>query len=82
MAMGIGLGILTAIVIFGGVHRVAKVSEIVPVFAGLYILVTLAIVVMNRIPSVIALIVGAFDFKGMAIGTFMGVVMTGVKVYF
>ncbi|HBF9841239.1 TPA: alanine:cation symporter family protein [Clostridioides difficile] len=83
MAMGIGLGILTAIVIFGGVHRVAKVSEIiVPVFAGLYILVALAIVVMNitEIPSVIALIVeSAFDFKGMAIGTFMGVVMTGVK---
>nr|WP_321534241.1 alanine:cation symporter family protein [Clostridioides difficile] len=41
-------------------HRVAKVSEIiVPVFAGLYILVALAIVVMNitEIPSVIALIV-------------------------
>ena len=38
--MGITLAVLTAVVIFGGVHRIAKVSEIiVPIFAGLYILV-------------------------------------------
>ncbi|WP_143475063.1 alanine:cation symporter family protein, partial [Clostridioides difficile] len=48
MARGISLGSLTSIVIFGGLHRVAEVSEIiVPVFAELYILVALDIVVMN-----------------------------------
>ena len=59
MVIGIVLAALTAAVIFGGVHRVAKVSEIiVPIFAGLYILVSLFIVVnnLNYIPGVFKLI--------------------------
>lgn len=83
MVMGIGFGILIVIVIFGGVYRVVKVFEIIVfVFVGLYILVVLVIVVMNiiEILSVIVLIVeSVFDFKGMVIGMFMGVVMIGVK---
>ncbi|MCR1954465.1 alanine:cation symporter family protein [Clostridioides mangenotii] len=83
VTMAIGLGILTAIVIFGGVHRIAKVSEvIVPIFAGLYIVVAIVIVIINitEIPGIIKLIVSsAFDFKSMATGGFIGTVMTGVK---
>lgn len=83
LSMAIILGILTAAVIFGGVHRIAKVSEIiVPIFAGLYIVVALIIVLINitEIPGIIKLIVtSAFDFKSAATGGFMGIVMTGVK---
>ncbi|WP_027701948.1 alanine/glycine:cation symporter family protein [Metaclostridioides mangenotii] len=83
VTMAIALGVLTALVIFGGVHRVAKVSEvIVPVFASLYILVAIVIVLINitEVPAVIKLIVSsAFDFKSMATGGFIGTLMTGVK---
>ena len=84
--IGIVLAVLTGCVIFGGVHRVAKVSEvIVPVFAGLYILVAIGIVIFNigSVPAVIANIISsAFHPKEMIMGTgagFMTVLLTGVK---
>ena len=86
MVIGIVLAVLTALVIFGGVHRVAKVSEvIVPVFAGLYILVAIGIVVLNigKFPELISTIVAdAFKPRQMIAGTsagFMTVLLTGVK---
>lgn len=86
LVIGIVLAVLTAAVIFGGVHRVAKVSEIiVPVFAGLYILVAIGIVIMNigSVPALIADIVkSAFKPSEMIMGTgagFMTVLLTGVK---
>ncbi|TQQ85301.1 alanine:cation symporter family protein [Peptacetobacter hominis] len=86
LVIGIVLAALTAAVIFGGVHRVAKVSEIiVPVFAGLYILVAIGIVIMNigSVPALIADIVkSAFKPSEMIMGTgagFMTVLLTGVK---
>lgn len=86
MVIGIVLAVLTALVIFGGVHRVAKVSEvIVPVFAGMYILVAIGIVVLNigKFPELIATIVAdAFKPRQMIAGTsagFMTVLLTGVK---
>lgn len=86
LVIGIVLAALTAAVIFGGVHRVAKVSEIiVPVFAGLYILVAIGIVIMNigSVPALIADIVkSAFKPNEMIMGTgagFMTVLLTGVK---
>ena len=50
------LVVLTAAVIFGGVRRIAKLSEFVmPVFALVYVLMALAIIVMNvsEIPTVL-----------------------------
>ncbi|CEI73420.1 MULTISPECIES: alanine/glycine:cation symporter family protein [Romboutsia] len=83
LTIGIIITILTAIVIFGGVHRIAKVSEIiVPIFAGLYILVALFVVVINigEIPNVLKLIVeNAFNFREMSVGTTAGIILTGVK---
>ena len=86
MVIGLVLAVLTALVIFGGVHRVAKVSEvIVPVFAGLYILVAIGIVVLNigKFPELISTIVAdAFKPRQMIAGTsagFMTVLLTGVK---
>ena len=83
MVIGIVLAALTAAVIFGGVHRVAKVSEIiVPIFAGLYILVSLFIVVtnLNYIPGVFKLIFeSAFGMREIAMGTMGGMMLTGIK---
>ena len=83
MVIGIILATLTALVIFGGVHRVAKVSEIiVPIFAGLYILVSLYIVVtnLNYVPGVFKLIFeSAFGMREIAMGTMGGMMLTGIK---
>ncbi|WP_342319984.1 alanine/glycine:cation symporter family protein [Corynebacterium mayonis] len=61
---------LTAIVIFGGVTRIASVTQIiVPFMATAYILIGLVVVVLNiqEVPAMIALIVGhALGFKQVA----------------
>ena len=81
--VGIGLAVLTAIVIFGGVHRIAKVSEIiVPIFAVAYILVAIIVILMNitHIPSVFGEIFGgAFNFKAAGGGLLGAAIMQGVK---
>ena len=83
MMIGIVLAILTALVIFGGVHRVAKISEIiVPIFAGLYIVVALFIVVtyLNYVPGVFRLIFeSAFGMREITMGTMGGMMLTGIK---
>lgn len=83
LVIGIVLCILTAAVIFGGVHRIAKVSEvIVPIFAGAYILIALFLVIKNitLMPEVFAAILkDAFDFRAGIVGTFTGTILVGVK---
>ncbi|RDY29030.1 alanine:cation symporter family protein [Romboutsia weinsteinii] len=83
MLIGIVLAALTAVVVFGGVHRVAKVSEIiVPVLAVLYILVALFVVVINigELPNILKMIFeNAFGFREMSVGTMGGMILVGVK---
>lgn len=83
LAMGIVLAILTGLVIFGGVQRIAKVSEvIVPVLAGLYILVAIFIVVTNigQLPGILKMIFeSAFDFRSVSMGTMGAMMLTGIK---
>ncbi len=75
--------LLTLLIIFGGVQRIAKVSSIlVPVMALGYVALALAIVLMNitELPDVIALIVGhAFGWE-QALGGGVGMaLMQGIK---
>lgn len=81
--MGIILAVLTALVIFGGVQRVAKVSSvIVPIFATAYILVAIIVILLNitSIPGILALIVkNAFGFEQFAAGGLGFTVMQGIK---
>lgn len=83
LVLGIILAAVTGIIIFGGVHRVAKVSEIiVPIFAVLYILVSLFVVVINigEIPGIIKTIFeSAFGFREMAVGSMSGMILIGIK---
>lgn len=89
-AFGIGHAItafvvaaLTALVIFGGVTRIAKFAEmLVPSMAGLYLLSAIVIVVMNfdKVPAMFALIIhDAFSPQAAVGGGFGAVFMTGVR---
>lgn len=83
LTMGYLITGLTAIVIFGGVKRIARVAEvIVPVMAIAYVLVASFIIIMNitAIPGIIALIVkSAFGFD-QAVGGGVGIaLMQGIK---
>lgn len=83
LTMGIVLAALTGIVIFGGVTRIAKVSEVlVPIMAGIYILIALYITLSNvtMLPSVIALIfTNAFSTDAVLGGGLGAAIMAGMK---
>lgn len=83
LVVGIILAIISALVIFGGVHRIAKVSEvIVPILAVAYVLVAIIVIVLNfsQIPVVFNLILSnAFDFSSFASGAFGSMFIAGVK---
>jgi alanine or glycine:cation symporter, AGCS family len=81
--VGVVLAILTAVVIFGGVKRIAHVSQvIVPVMAVLYLILALFVVITNftEIPTMVSLIITeAFGLQE-AVGGGMGAaVMMGIK---
>ncbi|WP_422123978.1 alanine/glycine:cation symporter family protein [Planococcus sp. X10-3] len=82
-SVGLGLVILAAIVIFGGVKRIAKVTQIVvPVMATLYLLVAIFIVITNitEIPAVFMLIVqSAFGLEEVVGGGIGAAIMQGVR---
>lgn len=85
--VGLVIVILTALSIFGGVKRVAKIAaSIVPVMAILYLALTLIIMAMNieLVGHVFKLIFSkAFDFNSAAGGIFGGLIsstmMQGIK---
>ncbi|GAA0861847.1 alanine/glycine:cation symporter family protein [Paraclostridium tenue] len=83
IVIGVILAILTTLVIFGGVHRVAKISEvIVPVFAVAYILVSLFVIAINidKLPDIFKLIIeNAFGLKAIAGGGIGTTILMGVK---
>ena len=77
------VSILTAMVIFGGITRIAKFTEmLVPSMAGLYLLSALIIVIMHidQVPAMFALIIhDAFSPQAAVGGGFATVFMTGVR---
>ncbi|BCB02060.1 alanine/glycine:cation symporter family protein [Bacillus sp. KH172YL63] len=81
--IGLVLAGLTALIIFGGVQRIASFSSfIVPIMAGFYILLALFVVITNitEMPGVIALIFkSAFGFEQVLGGGIGAAIMNGVK---
>ncbi|MDC8000144.1 alanine/glycine:cation symporter family protein [Aequorivita todarodis] len=79
---GIIMAIIVAVVIIGGIKRIAKVTEkIVPFMAGIYVLGALVILVANyhHIGDAFALIFeGAFSGLGIA-GGLVGVMIQGIR---
>ncbi len=82
-AVGAALAVLTGLVVFGGVRRIAHVTQaVVPLMALIYLLVGLVIVAMNltRVPEVFASIfTQAFGFNELLGATLGTIVLTGVK---
>lgn len=71
--VGIIVSIMTAMVIFGGINRIAKVSEwMVPVMAGIYLLIAFYVVIknINLMPQVIYdIVTSAFSLNAAATAT-------------
>ena len=80
---GAAAAALTALVIFGGLTRIARVVGImVPFMAGAYLLVALTVTLMNitMVPQVLATIVrAAFDFDAVLGAGIGAALMTGIK---
>ncbi|MEQ5836118.1 alanine/glycine:cation symporter family protein [Marinobacter sp. NFXS9] len=80
---GIVLAVIVAAIIFGGVKRIARVSEVlVPIMAAGYLVITAVVLVMNieRIPDAITLIVkSAFGLEPMIGGGIGAAILMGVK---
>lgn len=81
--IGIAITVMTLIIIFGGIQRIAKVSSvIVPIMALGYILLALTIVVLNisQLPAVLELIFkNAFGVEQVVGGGLGAALMQGIK---
>ncbi len=83
LIVGLVIAGLTAIIIFGGVHRIAKVTAVVvPIMALIYLVVAVFVLVMNitAIPSVFVLIFeSAFGLEQAVGGGIGAAMMMGIK---
>ena len=83
LVVGVVLMLLTLIIVFGGIQRIAKVSSVlVPVMAVGYFLLSVVIIVMNiqLVPHVLKVIVeSAFGMEQAVGGTLGAAIMNGVK---
>ena len=81
--VGAVLAIGTAIVIFGGVHRIGFITSVlVPVMAGSYLLIGLYTIIVNisELPYIFSMILSqAFDFQAFAGGMAGSAVVIGIK---
>ena len=81
--VGIILAILTSLIIFGGVKKVAKISEIVvPVFAIIYVVIAAIVMILNigQLPNILKLIFeSAFGVKQFTAGALSATIMQGIK---
>jgi AGCS family alanine or glycine:cation symporter len=81
--LGIGLALLTAGIIFGGMRRVADVAQsMVPIMAAIYLILGIVIVGMNlgELPRVLSqIVVEAFDPQAVVGGGLGAVIVQGVQ---
>ena len=81
--VGVVLTVLSLVIVFGGIHRIARVSSVlVPVMAIGYFVLALVVVVLNieQVPHVLKLIVSnAFGFGQVAGGGLGATMMNGIK---
>jgi len=81
--VGLALVLLTAVIIFGGVKRIVKVTQfVVPIMAVFYIVIALYIVIINitEVPAMFKLILDhAFGFKEFVGGGIGAAMMQGVR---
>ena len=72
---GIFIAILAGFIFFGGVKRIVSFTEkVVPLMAGMYVLVCLTVIILNYqniVPALISIFTSAFSTKAM-VGGFLG----------
>ena len=83
LIIGIILTVLTLLIIFGGVNRIAKISSVlVPIMAVAYIVIALFIIIINfnKIPSLfITIFENAFGIKQVVGGGIGAALLQGIK---
>ncbi|MDO4910974.1 MAG: alanine/glycine:cation symporter family protein [Corynebacterium sp.] len=83
LIVGLIMALVTALVIFGGVHRIASVTQvIVPIMAMAYVVVGIVVIILNvdRVPEMfVAIFEGAFGIRQFAGATLGMVIMQGVR---
>jgi len=86
LAVGAAIAILAGLVIFGGLRSIARFAElVVPLMAGLYVLMALIVVVINisEVPGVLMTIVrsafGLEEAAGGAAGSVTAAMLNGIK---
>ncbi len=83
LTTGAVLAVLTLVIVFGGIQRIAKVSSVlVPVMAVGYLVLALVVIVLNirLVPHVLRVIVeSAFGLEQAVGGTLGAAIMNGVK---
>ena len=81
--VGIGVAVLTGLVVFGGVRRIASVTQfLVPIMAIVYLLIGLIVVALHvdRIgPVFVEIFTSAWGFNEVVGAAFGYIVLTGVK---
>ncbi|MBH0230480.1 alanine/glycine:cation symporter family protein [Halobacillus yeomjeoni] len=81
--MGIILTLVVALIIFGGLKRIAQVTQyVIPVMAVFYLILAGYVLFNNfgQIPVMVGQIFqGAFGFREIAGGTFGGMILIGIK---
>lgn len=83
IASGIVITLLTGVIIFGGIKRITKVSDVlVPIMAAGYILMTIAVIAVNitKIPSLIQdIIYNAFGLREAVAGGMGAALSQGLR---
>jgi AGCS family alanine or glycine:cation symporter len=83
LATGLVLGVITALIVFGGIRRIAQASDvIVPVMCLAYIVVAVVVIVMNigELPRVLGVIVAnAFGWQEAVSGGMGAAIAAGLK---
>ncbi len=83
LVVGIILSVVALVIVFGGIHRIAKVSSVVvPVMAIGYFVLALVIIILNiqHVPHVMkVIVVNAFGIEQGVGGSFGAMVMIGVR---
>ncbi|APQ75771.1 alanine:cation symporter family protein [Clostridium botulinum] len=83
LIIGLILVVLTSLIIFGGVQRIARATEIiVPIMAIAYVVVALFVILKNigSIPTIFSLIIeNAFGIKQVVGGSLGAAILMGIK---
>ncbi|NHF61406.1 sodium:alanine symporter family protein [Flavobacteriaceae bacterium TP-CH-4] len=81
--IGFLLAIITSFVIFGGLHKIAKVaSALVPFMVAIYLIAVIVVMALNAsqvLPSLKMIITEAWNFKTVVTGGFWGLVIIGIR---